>query len=280
MAVLIYNGPAIALGLVVIVTVVLPLVVVGNLIYRLFSDPGLPAHLPWAGVPEGGGRWAKAKATLSSFLHTKDLLNEGYAKVSPSRDGSAELLVRSRRSPAVARAQLTRKLQYSKKGQAYVLPQLLTGPEVILPMTQLRWLLDQPDTVLSQQEVNREFLEADHTFMHQNVVREPVHPQLIRRELTNKLGSFAEDIVDELHASLADNWGDEDDAEDQDGDGGWREVHVYNTMLDVISRLSTRVLVCRELCRNQEFLTAARSFDRNVVVSAAMINILPSWLKP
>jgi len=153
-----------------------------------------------------------------------------------------------------------------------VLPHVLTGPEVVLPLSQARWLVEQPEHVLSQTEVNRQFLEADHTFLHANIVREPVHPEVIRRELTHKLGSFADGIVDELERCLAESWGVDPDE--------WREVKVYDTMLDLVSRLSTRVFVGEPLCRNEEFLRSARSFDRNVVLSAAVLNLLPSFLKP
>lgn len=153
-----------------------------------------------------------------------------------------------------------------------MLPHILTGPEVVLPLSQVRWLVEQPETILSQTEVNRTFLEADHTFLHSNIVREPVHPEVIRRELTHKLSSFANDIVDELEKCLEENWGTDTE--------NWREIHVYNTLLDIISRLSTRVFVGQELCANKEFLKAARTFDKNVVVSAAAINLLPEFLKP
>lgn len=143
---------------------------------------------------------------------------------------------------------------------------------MVLPPSQVRWLLEQPDTVLSQTEVNRRFLEADHTFLHPNIVREPVHPGIIRRELTHQLRCFAADIADELDRCFGERWGVET--------GEWREVRVYDTMLEVISRLSVRVLVGEELCRNDEFLSCARRFDKNVVVSAAVLNLLPGFLKP
>jgi hypothetical protein len=153
-----------------------------------------------------------------------------------------------------------------------VLPHVLTGPEVVLPVSQARWLCEQPDHIMSQTEVNRQFLEADHTFLHPNIVREPVHPEVIRRELTHKLSSFADDIVDELQQCLEENWGLDTE--------NWKEINVYDTMLDVISRLSTRVFVGEPLCKNKEFLHSARMFDKNVVVSAAALNLLPEFLKP
>ncbi len=125
---------------------------------------------------------------------------------------------------------------------------------------------------MSQTEVNRQFLEADHTFLHPNIVREPVHPGVIKRELTHKLSDFADVLAEELQLSLEENWGTDTE--------NWREIKVYDTLLDVISRLSTAVFVGRPLCRNKEFLHSARMFDKNIVLSAAALNILPDILKP
>lgn len=153
-----------------------------------------------------------------------------------------------------------------------MLPHILTGPEVVLPLSQARWLVEQPNTLLSQTEVNRQFLEADYTFLHPNIVREPVHPEVIKRELTHKLSSFAPGLVEELESCLEENWGLDTE--------NWREIKVYDTMLDVISRLSTRVFVGRPLCQNKEFLHSARMFDKYVVLPAAALNLLPGFLKP
>ncbi|KAK3061407.1 hypothetical protein LTS18_006330, partial [Coniosporium uncinatum] len=88
-------------------------------------------------------------------------------------------------------------------------------------MSQMRWLMAQPDHVLSQHAVNREFLHADRTFLHYNIIRDTVHGRVIRRELTKDLDVYAADIVDEIQHALSDNWG-TDSVE-------WREVALYPT---------------------------------------------------
>jgi hypothetical protein len=47
---------------------------------RLLSRCSLPEILPWVGV-EDDGCLARARATFLSFLHTRDLVQEGYSKV-------------------------------------------------------------------------------------------------------------------------------------------------------------------------------------------------------
>lgn len=153
-----------------------------------------------------------------------------------------------------------------------MLPYFLNGYQVVLPLSQLDWLLAQPDSVLNQEEVNRQFLESDYTFPHPSFVKDPVHPEIIRHELTKKLNSFANDVVDEMEQALADSWGTDTDS--------WVEVNVYQTLLHIVARLSTRVFVGLPLCRDAEFLEACQSFNRNVALSGAFLNLLPGFLKP
>ncbi|KAI1773142.1 hypothetical protein F4818DRAFT_443501 [Hypoxylon cercidicola] len=95
--------------------------------------------------------------------------------------------------------------KYPKNGQTYVLPYYINGPK------------------LSQENVNRQFLEAEYTFLHANLVDAPVHPEVIQHQLTKKLGTFTNNIVEEANLCLEEIWG--LDTED------WREVKVYDTML-------------------------------------------------
>jgi len=49
---------------------------------RYFSRCALPANLQWIGA-EDGGSFSRARATLRSFMHTRELVFEGYQKVWP-----------------------------------------------------------------------------------------------------------------------------------------------------------------------------------------------------
>ena len=139
-------------------------------------------------------------------------------------------------------------------------------------MSQMRWLLDQPDHILNQNEVNREFLHADRTMLHPNIIRDTVHGRVIRREMSKDLDNYADAIVEEIEHSLRLNWG--------VNDHYWTEVPVYDTMLDVISRISNRVLVGLPLCRNRDYLRSTSTFARNVVITAGILNLLPEFLRP
>ncbi|KAI1412065.1 cytochrome P450 [Hypoxylon sp. FL1857] len=230
-----------ALAAILVVLSTIATIVLVNLALRLFSGASLPSNLPWVGTKGQDNACARAKANLASIGNLNGLLDEGYRK-------------------------------YSKSNQTYVLPYLLNGPQVIIPNSQIRWLLEQPDSVLNQEKVNRQFLEADHTFFHANLVDSPVHPEVIKHQLTKKVDTFVFDIVEEVNLCLEENWG--LDTEE------WREVEVYDTMLILIARLSTRVLVGLPLCRNPDFLKACSEFIRKVALAAAAISVFPGFLKP
>ncbi|KAI0973768.1 cytochrome P450 [Xylaria arbuscula] len=212
-----------------------------NLIRRLFSNASLPGNLPWAGEGKHNNRLGRAKGNLTGFFQLKELLDEGYAK-------------------------------YSKNDQTYVLPYFINGPQVVLPPSQIPWLLEQPETVLSQEHVNRQFLESDYAFFHANMVDGPVHPEIIQHQLTKKLNGFADDLVEEVRACLDDYWG--TDTEE------WREIKIYDTVLLTMTRLVTRALMGRPLCRDETFVSICANFIRKVALAAAAISLFPRFLKP
>ncbi|KAI1344443.1 cytochrome P450 [Xylariaceae sp. FL0016] len=240
MAAFILTSLSVLLALLVILCVLTPIYVLAILLRRLFSDASLPSNLQWVGTENRTGPLGRAKANLSSVLNLRDLLDEGYHR-------------------------------YSKNDKIYVLPYYINGPQVVLPTSQIGWLLEQPDDVLSQEAVNRQFLQADYTFLHANKVKDPVHPEVIQHQLTKKIGTFTDDLVDEINISLEDNWG---------LDAEWHEVNVYDTMLDVVTRLSVRVFLGLPLCRDKIFLKVCGSFIRKVALAAAGISLFPSLLQP
>ncbi|MCJ1387467.1 hypothetical protein MMC18_000310 [Xylographa bjoerkii] len=163
-------------------------------------------------------------------------------------------------------------LQYSRHETPFVLPNLLTGPDVILPRSQIQWLLDQPSSVLSQAEVNRYFLEADYTMLHPNIVRDTVHERVIRAHLQKQLEFLTEDIMEELTLQLDKSWG--LDTKD------WKKVSVFDSMTDVLYSTINRVLVGLPLCRDDEYLYHNRRVFQHCLFVAGLINLVPSLLKP
>lgn len=148
--------------------------------------------------------------------------------------------------------------------------------------------MQQPDDVLDQNEVNRDFLQADHTMLHKKVIFDSVHGEVIKKELTRGLGEFTGAVIEEIDYAFRLAWG-VDTKE-------WRAVVTYDTMSEIISRISNRVLVGLPLCkcgrnpisipltpfagRNEDYLYNSSRFARWVVLESGAIALFPRCLKP
>ena len=78
------------------------------------------------------------------------------------------------------------------------------------------WILQQPTSILDQNEVNRYFLQADHTMLHPNVISDRVHDDVIRKEMTKMLGDYTADVQEEIDFAFRKNWGVDEE--------GWKET--------------------------------------------------------
>lgn len=127
------------------------------------------------------------------------------------------------------------------------MPNILTGPEVILPQSALKWLEKFGEDVLDQNEINRDFLQADYTMLHPKVVFDGIHENVIKSQLTQRLGDFTEDVTEEVDYAFKRSWGTNTD--------NWTEVTVYDSMSEIISRVSNRILVGLPLCKSHVSVT-------------------------
>lgn len=150
------------------------------------------------------------------------------------------------------------------------------------------WLLQQPDSVLDQNEVNRDFLQADFTMLHPKVVTDAVHAEVIRKVLTRRLGEFTGDVLEEVDFAFRKAWGVDTN--------NWKTVTAYDTMSEVITRISNRVLVGLPLCkhhhiqssistnhiqgRDEDYLYYSSRFARFVILESAAIHLFPDFLRP
>ncbi|KAI9172702.1 Cytochrome P452 monooxygenase [Paramyrothecium foliicola] len=212
--------------------------------WRFYSYQGIPSHVAWAGVKGGFGFFSRGKASLNSIFGLRDILWDGYTN-------------------------------YSLKGKPFVLPNIVTGHEVILPPGQMGWLLEQPDSVLSQFETSKQFVSAEHTMLHADIADEKkLHrvQNLILRELTRDIDSFAGDIVDEIKDALNTTWGFNTQK--------WHQIEVYDVMQEITARTVNRVLVGQSLCRDTKYLQCSIAFAQYAHLVGTVIKMLPLPLQP
>ncbi|CAJ2507529.1 Uu.00g087150.m01.CDS01 [Anthostomella pinea] len=99
--------------------------------------------------------------------------------------------------------------------------------------------------------------------------------QLVRfvaqRQLTQKLGHVTQPLSDECTATLQDLLGDSKE---------WHEIQLKDTMLMLVARISSRVFLGEELCRNPEWLKITIDHTVSLFTSARQLRVYPYLLRP
>lgn len=165
----------------------------------------------------------------------------------------------------------TLKDKFTDRGQKFIYSSKGEDPVLILPHSEIQWIISQPDTVLSAREMHRDSLQSDWTFLNQNIVKNPIHEHVIRQNMVRNLNDFTDPVSDELRQCFEDYWGDSTD---------WHEVTIWDSMLKFFSRTSNRMFVGLPLCRNEEFLAAARGYASNIIISGVFLKMMPEFIRP
>ncbi|KAI3621172.1 cytochrome p450 [Moniliophthora roreri] len=146
-----------------------------------------------------------------------------------------------------------------------------------------------PEDVLSFQEGANVTVQTDHTF-GTSIRQDPYHISVIQGSLTRNLGDKILDLRKEAVASFGD--------EIPITEGNlyrlvdvrscsvrasvrleWTSYPVWDAVMNIVARTSNRVYVGLPLCRNAEYININKYFTVQVVISAQIINLFPSFLK-
>ncbi|KAK1673996.1 cytochrome P450 monooxygenase [Colletotrichum godetiae] len=60
----------------------------------------------------------------------------------------------------------------------------------------------------------------------------------------------------------------------------WREIPFQAALLDLVARLSSRVFLGDELCRNTAWINITGSYSRNTFLAAELLRQYPLWIRP
>lgn len=60
----------------------------------------------------------------------------------------------------------------------------------------------------------------------------------------------------------------------------WKEVKIYDAVLDMVARLSSRIFLGPELCRNEEWLEITKTFTVHLTLATAKVRMFPVWMAP
>lgn len=135
----------------------------------------------------------------------------------------------------------------------------------MLAPSQISWFFRQPEDVLTNKVVQASFLGAPYV-MSDHLFENPLHNDIIRKDLTRNLESLTPDIIEEINTSLDKVWGTDTEI--------WKEVKVLETMQGLAVRTASRALVGMPLCRNEAYLKNAIYHAMGIALGSLVCNLL------
>ncbi|KAI0599020.1 cytochrome P450 [Biscogniauxia sp. FL1348] len=92
-----------------------------------------------------------------------------------------------------------------------------------------------------------------------------------RKQLTKSLAKVTEPLSEETTIAFSLNLGESPE---------WKKIHAKPVILDIISRISSRVFLGDELCRNEEWLEITKNYTVTAFTAAQDLRLFPSVLRP
>ncbi|KAM4065581.1 cytochrome p450 [Hirsutella rhossiliensis] len=142
------------------------------------------------------------------------------------------------------------------------------SPVVVLSSKFLPQLKKLPDSIISVNAAINEMMEGKYTGIDADL---PIIPATIKAQLTPALTRLNATISQEVGEALALEM---PAAED------WTEVNINRILMRVVAMVSGRVFIGSELCRNEEYLTAAINYTIEVMTAHRAVQGTRPWLRP
>lgn len=145
----------------------------------------------------------------------------------------------------------------------FILPGL-TWCEVLVPPSQIQWLVSQPESVLSVTSTQDDLLCL--RYLAPGPFPDfAMDFTVIRRDLTRQLNKILPDVVDELCASLDREWGLDDEQ--------WVEKRI-DSVEHAALRTANRVFFGKDLAQNEQFLQGIKRYHIAFAGVASLVRLL------
>ncbi|KAJ6779996.1 hypothetical protein PWT90_06880 [Aphanocladium album] len=160
---------------------------------------------------------------------------------------------------------------FKKNPDKPVLVNADTGPMTILPSSMANEIRNDPR--LGFMEVVQ---ETFHTYLHgfepfRLGKSDGLIQDIIRKDLTKQLVKVTSALADETSLALRELLTD---------DPEWHEVHVRETILRLVARISSRVFLGTELCRNPDWLRITKEYAVAAFSAARELRQYPLIVRP
>ncbi|KAI9776745.1 MAG: hypothetical protein M1839_009389 [Geoglossum umbratile] len=209
-------------------------------IVDIATRPSYPDSLPRVGY--GKGFVASIKNYLLSYYRHKSWVLEGYEK-------------------------------YSKCNQAFVLPSGLgRRSAVVLPRSQTKWFLEQPDNLISADEANNDSLYSKYNFLGKRDPQDPFNNRTIHRGLLRALSDLIPGMQEEVQDTIDRVFG--------LGTEEWKSINIWDTWLSIIPQITNRMVLGKDLGRNPDLLKNMVGFTESVLRNVFIFDFLSKSFHP
>lgn len=159
--------------------------------------------------------------------------------------------------------------KFSLSGIPWILPGTGLQTQVMLPIEHIKWVIDQPDDVLSHGQWHGERLGIKYFLPGFDFSSQMAITEALRLHLTRSLGKIQGALMDELRVSVDETFG-LDEKE-------WKEVNLYDALHDVNFQISGRVLFGPALTHNKEFMIQLKRLATWFGAGTVLIGQLIPW---
>ncbi|KAI1656624.1 cytochrome P450 [Daldinia decipiens] len=147
-----------------------------------------------------------------------------------------------------------------------------TGPKIVLPNRFADELRNHPSLNFNKAFAKDFMVNYPGFEAHRLGLRdESLIQDTVRIKLTQSLNLITDDLVDETAASLYDVFGDNKE---------WTTRLIRDDILEVVARLSSRVFLGKELCRNRRWLDISKSYTVDSFLLSRLMRAVPWFIRP
>lgn len=137
---------------------------------------------------------------------------------------------------------------------------------MVLPRSQLKWFIEQPDDVLSLDEASNDSLYAKYNFLGDPHPKDAFNNTLVHRNLAKALSGLVPGMQEDVEATVGGKLGNDTE--------NWKSNNVWSMWLTVIPRVSNTMILGRDLGRKPEVVGAFVQFIQTVHKNMGILNML------
>ncbi|KAJ4266123.1 hypothetical protein NW762_004102 [Fusarium torreyae] len=162
--------------------------------------------------------------------------------------------------------------QYLKVGKPVVLPGFGFRIEVLLPQSQMKWVLNQPEELLNMQKAFSEVDQVRWSLGHVRYVEDAWQGLIVKYEMNRVLEIIVNNMKEELHYAFDEEFGTDTE--------NWRRLDLQSSIKMIVAQASSRFTVGLPLCRNKDYCRNALETNDLFIANAGLTGGMPRILQP